>query len=128
MNQVLGLTTPAGGFDGLPPDPGSRRAGRYVELNQLPAQVADEEEHVQALHADGVDHEEIGRPDAFDLVAQERSPALTSLPSRTAPSIAANRSIAYHDSELEQLSADSLAPPQPVLPRDSGDQLPDLLA
>jgi len=126
MDQVLWLTVPSGGFDHLPPDPRSRRAGGDVELNQLSAQVADEKEHIQRLHADGLDHEQVGSPDAFDLVAQEGAPALTSLPPRTAPSIAADRSIADHDSELEQLSADSLSAPQPVLARHSSDQFPDL--
>jgi hypothetical protein len=42
--------------------------------------VADEEEHVQRLHIDRVDHEKVCGPDALELVAQERSPALTSLP------------------------------------------------
>jgi hypothetical protein len=90
-------------------------------MKQPPSLMADEEEHIQRLHADRLDHEQVGRPDAFDLVVQERLPALTSLPPRTAPSIAAYRSIADHDSELEQLSTDSLGAPQPVLPRHSSD-------
>ena len=60
-------------------------------------------------------HEQVRRPDAFDLIAQERSPALTSLALRTAPSIAANRSIADHDGEIEEFSADALGAPQRIV-------------
>ena len=47
MDQVSRLPAPGGGFDHLPPDPGRRRAGGDVEMNQFPALVADEEEYVR---------------------------------------------------------------------------------
>lgn len=94
MDQVLRLTAQGGSLDRLSPDSSRRRIGRDVEVDQLPSQVADEEGHVQSLHIDRVDHEKVCVPDALELVAQERSPALTSLPARTTPSIATYRSVA----------------------------------
>jgi hypothetical protein len=46
MDQVLRLMAPGGGFDHLLPDPCRYRAGGAVEMDQLPALVADEEEDV----------------------------------------------------------------------------------
>src|SRR5712691_6677675 len=86
-NQALRLTAPGGGFDHLPPDPGRRRARGDLALNQLPALVADEEEDIQGLEADGLYNEQVGGPDALDLIPQERFPGLTSLPLGTPPSI-----------------------------------------
>src|SRR5450759_2325235 len=42
MDQVSRLAAPGGRFDHLSPDPCSSRAGGNVEVNQLPALVADE--------------------------------------------------------------------------------------
>jgi hypothetical protein len=39
MDQVSRLTAPGGDLDHLPPDPGRRRAGGNVEMNQFPALV-----------------------------------------------------------------------------------------
>src|SRR5438552_16532409 len=89
-DQVFRLTAPGGGFDHLPPDPGRRRARCDLALNQLPALVADEEEHIQGLEADRLYNEQVGGPDALDLIPQERFPGQTSLPIGTPPSIAAN--------------------------------------
>src|SRR5712691_12582909 len=41
-DQVSWLTAPGGGFDRLSPDPRRFRVGGYVDVNQLPALVADE--------------------------------------------------------------------------------------
>src|SRR5712692_2811022 len=67
-DQVSRLTAPGGGFDQLSPDPGRRRASGDLALNQLPALVADEEEHIQALEADRLHHEQVCRPDSLDLI------------------------------------------------------------
>jgi len=128
VDQMSWLTAPSAGFDHLSPDPRRRRAGRNVEVNQLPARVADEEQHVQRLKADRLHHEQVRRPDALDLVAQECSPALASLPLRTPPSITAYRSVADHDPELEEFTPDALGAPQSVVLRHSSDQLPDFCA
>src|SRR6266571_7126934 len=109
-DQVLRLTPPGGGFDHLPPDPGRRRARGDLALNQLSALVADEEEHIKGLEADRLHHEQVRRPDALDLIPQKRFPGLSSLPLGAPPSIAVNRSIADHDRQLEDFSADALGP------------------
>src|SRR6266571_9541467 len=127
-DQVLRLTAPGGGFDHLPPDPGRRRARGDLALNQLPALVADEEEHIKGLEADRLHHEQVRRPDALDLIPQKRFPGLSSLPLGAPPSIAANRSIADHDRQLEEFSADALGAPQRVFPRHSSNQLPHFWA
>jgi len=116
VDQLSGLAAPGSGFDHLPPDPRRCRAGGNAEMNQLPALVADEEEHIQGLKADRLHHEQVRRPDALDLVAQECSPTLAPLPLWTPPSIAAYRSIADHDPQLEEFSADALGAPQTVVP------------
>src|SRR6266571_8581184 len=127
-DQVSRLTAPAGGFDHLPPDPARRRARGDLALNQLPALVADEEEHIKGLEADRLHHEQVRRPDALDLIPQKRFPGLTSLRLGTPPSIAANRSIADHDRQLEEFSADALGAPQRIFPRHSSNQFPDFCA
>jgi hypothetical protein len=104
------LTAPGRGCDHLPPDPRSCQAGGNIEMNQFPALVANEEEHVRPLEADRLHNEQVRRPDARDLVAQERSLTLTSLALRTPPPIAAYRSIADHDLQLQEFSADALMP------------------
>ena len=57
MDQISRLAAPGGRFDRLSPDPCRRRAGGNVEVNQLPALVADEQEDVQSLEADRLYHE-----------------------------------------------------------------------
>src|SRR6266851_5861899 len=51
-DQVSWLMAPGGSFDHLPPDPGRRRVRGDIEMNQLPALVADEEEDIEGLEAD----------------------------------------------------------------------------
>src|SRR5260370_15082474 len=67
-NEVSRLTAPGGGFDHLSPDPGRRRARGDLALNQPPPLVTDEEEHIQALEADRLHHEQVCRPDSLDLI------------------------------------------------------------
>ena len=62
--------------------------GRHLEVHQLAAAVADEEEYVEGLETDGLDHEEVGRPDGLGVVGQERAPALAGRTRAPSPSIA----------------------------------------
>ena len=85
------------------------------------------EEDVQGLETDRLNHEEVGRPDALELVGQECAPTLSvRLPVRAAPAIAPDGAVADDDAELEQLSPDPLGSPQTVVARHRGDQLADL--
>src|SRR5487761_879068 len=65
-----------------------------------------------------------GRPDTFHPIPQERSPTLTYLALRTSPSIAAYRSIADHDGELEEFASDALGTPSTDCPATFGQSVP----
>src|ERR1035437_450827 len=82
-----GLATPWSRLKQLPPDPCRRRTGRDVEMDQLTAVVTDEAEHLQDPGVNGVDHQEIGCPDALELVRQAGPPALAPGPRRLPPPV-----------------------------------------
>src|ERR1700730_13701123 len=58
VDEVTGMPTPGRRLQQLSPDPRSRRARRDVEMDQLPASVVNEEEDVQGLETDRLNHEE----------------------------------------------------------------------
>jgi hypothetical protein len=64
VDQMGRLTGPRRRFDQLPPDPCACGVGGDVEVRQLSAAVADEEDDVEDVVADRLDDEEVGRPDA----------------------------------------------------------------
>jgi hypothetical protein len=84
-------------------------------MDQLTTVVADEEEDVEDPVVNGVDHQQIGRPDSYELVGEERPPPLAAARRRLAPAIAPNGSLAHHDLELEELTADALGAPESVI-------------
>jgi hypothetical protein len=47
-----------------------------LEVEELSATVADEEQHVQGLEAEGLDHEQVGGPKGACVVDEEGAPAL----------------------------------------------------
>jgi hypothetical protein len=74
-------------------------------MDQLPASVVNEEEDVQGLETDRMNHDEVGRPDALELVGQECAPTLSiRLPVRSTPAVAPDGAVADDDAKLEQLS------------------------
>jgi hypothetical protein len=75
VDQVSGLATPRNRLKWLLPDPDRRRTGRDVEVDQLTAVVADEEEDVQDPVVNGVGDQEIGCPDALELIREESPPS-----------------------------------------------------
>src|ERR1700682_5453245 len=77
MNEMGRLVPPRSRLQQLLPDPGCRRTGGDVEGDQLTALVADEEEDTQDPVVNGVDDQQIGCPDALELIRQEGPPALT---------------------------------------------------
>src|ERR1035437_3043620 len=66
VDEMSGLPTPGRRLQELAPDPGGGRARGDPDLHQLPPSVPDEEEDVQGLVADGLDHEQIGGRDALE--------------------------------------------------------------
>ena len=76
MDQKLRLPTEGRRLQHLAPDPGGGRAGRDVEVNPFPSIMAEQEEYIEDAVTHRLDHEEIGGPDAAQLVAQEGPPAL----------------------------------------------------
>jgi hypothetical protein len=49
--------------------------GTYLEVKQLTAVVADEEDGLEGLEGQGLDDEEVGGPDCLSVVGQEGAPA-----------------------------------------------------
>jgi hypothetical protein len=90
VNEVGWLSTPWSRFQKLLPDPGRGRTGGDVEMDQLTAVVADEEEDVQDPVVHGVGDQEIGCPDVLELIREEGPPALAPAPRRLAPPVSAN--------------------------------------
>ena len=76
VNEMTGLPTPGGRLQELPPDPGGGRARGHIDVHQFSPSMPYEEEDVQGLEPDSLDHEEVGCPDALELVGQEGAPAL----------------------------------------------------
>ena len=62
----------------LAPDPGGGRAGRHVEVNPFSPVVSNQEEDIEDAVAHGLHDEEVGGPDATQLIGQEGTPVLGS--------------------------------------------------
>src|SRR5215472_4342720 len=126
VDQEPGVLAPGRGLDHLAPDPGGGRVGGHVEVAQATAVVADQEEDVEGLEGQGLDHEEIGCPNGLSVVGEEGAPALAGRSGRSAAAVAADGACADGDAELEQLATDPLGAPVRVLQRHGGDQLANL--
>jgi len=126
LDEVGRFATPRCRLKQLLPDPGRRRTGRDVELDQLTALVADKD--VQDPVLNGVDDQQIGCPDGPELIREKGPPSLGSAARRLAPPISADRAIADDDPQLEQFAANALGTPEPVLLGNPGDQIPHLAA
>ena len=122
--QVARLPAPRRGFKDLLPDPGSTRVGRQVAMDQLAASVRNEEEDIQRPKGEGLNGEQVRRPDLWPMVGQEGPPGLTGWASGSALPVPLNRPLAHGNPELEQLTPDPLAPPARVLPGHPRDQFP----
>src|SRR2546425_8308287 len=122
VDEVLGPTAPGRRLQELVPDPGSGRTGGDVEVDQISPLVIDAEEDVEGPEGHGLDHEEVGRPDATKLVRQEGSPALAVARPQPPPSVPPDGTVAHHDAELQQLAADAFGSPERILVRDPSDE------
>jgi len=68
------LAVPTAAFNNLLCRPLGGRMRCHVEVENLPAGVMDHEEHVQGTKRDGLNGEEIARPDFGPALPQERAP------------------------------------------------------
>lgn len=59
MDQVERLSCLGRGIEQLLPDPGHRRMGGHVEMDQLATLVLDKEQHVERLEGQGLDDKQI---------------------------------------------------------------------
>jgi hypothetical protein len=91
-------------------------------VEQLSPFVADEKEDIEAPEGHGVDDEQVGGPDAAQLIGQEGSPALAPHWPRLPPSVSADGTVAHHHAQLQQFSAYALGPPAGILLRDPTDE------
>ena len=64
--------------------------GRYLEVKQLTPAVANEEDDVERLEGQGLDHEEVGGPDRLSVVGEEGAPALAGRSRMASPALAAD--------------------------------------
>jgi hypothetical protein len=62
--KVWRLAVPTATFDNLLSGPRGGRMPRHMNVENFPAGVMDHEEHVQCSKRDGLDAEEIARPDS----------------------------------------------------------------
>jgi hypothetical protein len=85
--------------------------GGDAEVEKAAAIVADQEEDVEGLEGQGLNHEEIGSPDGLGVVGKEGTPALAGRPGWPPASVTANGACAAGDAELEQLATDPLGAP-----------------
>jgi len=95
-------------------------------MDQLSPSVGDEEEHMDSSEPNCLDDQQVGSPDPSHLVGEERPPPLSPDGGRGSPTVSADRSVADHDPELEELTSDSLATPEWILAGDAADELADL--
>src|SRR5262249_6470452 len=70
--------------------------------------------------------QQVGGPDRWSVVAQERPPALARGRRRSLPTVPLDRGLADRDPELLELPADPFGAPPRIRLRDRRDQLPDL--
>src|SRR5713101_1840470 len=115
VDQESGLSAPGGGFDQLAPNPGCGRVRGYLEVEQLTAAVADEEQDIKGAQAERLNHEQVGRPDGMGLIGQEGALALAGRARASPPAVAPNGAGADRDSQLEELAADAFGAPERVL-------------
>jgi hypothetical protein len=97
-------------------------------MDQLTAVVTDQEEDVQDPVVNGLDDQEIGCPDALELIREEGPPALAPGPRRLPPAVSADGAVTDDDPQLEQFAANALGAPEPVLLGDPGDEMLNLAA
>src|SRR5712691_7914511 len=122
VDQVLRSSAPGRRLQELVPDPGGGRTGGDVEVDQFPPFVADNKEDEKGPEAHCLDNEQVGRPDAAQLICKEASPALVVARPQPPPSVAPDGTVAHHDAELQHLAADALGPPERILVRDPADE------
>ena len=95
--------------------------GGYLEVDELAAAMTDEEEDVKGLEGQGLNNQEVGRPDRLSMIRKEDATALAGRSRRARPAVATYRARADLDAELEQFAADTLTAPERVLARHAGD-------
>jgi hypothetical protein len=71
--------------------------GGYIQVNRLSALVLDEKEDIERLKGQSLHHEQMGRPDAGELVAKEGAPGQARRTRRPWPAVSADRSGAHDE-------------------------------
>jgi len=85
-----------------------------------------EEEDVQHLESQGLENQEVGGPDHLRVIGEKGAPTLARRWRMAASPVAPDRAGTDDNAELEELTADALGAPEPVLARHGGDQFPNL--
>src|SRR6266566_1815867 len=124
VNEKCRLPTQGRRLHHLAPDPGGRRAGRHVEVNPFAPVVSNQEEDIEDAVAYGLHDEELGGPDATQLIGQEGTPVLGSAGLDPTPTVGPDRAVADDNTQLQQ--PDALAAPKGILLGNSGDKRTNL--
>jgi len=72
VNEVVRPAPPRRRFQELLPDPSGRWIGGDIETDEFPPLVADEKEDVKDPEAQGLEHEQVGSPNASKLKIEPR--------------------------------------------------------
>ena len=124
VDQEFRLPAERRGLQHLAPNPGGGGAGGDVDMHPFASIMAEREEDLGDAVADGLDHEEVGGPDAAQLVAQEGPPVLVIVArTESPPAVAPDGAVADDKAEFQQFAPDALAAPKRILLGDAGDQL-----
>src|ERR1700676_3073652 len=125
VNQVFVPVLKSNCLTQLLQRPGGTRMGRYITMDQAPAAVFDQHEHVQRRDRGGYGNEEITSHDSLSMQAQECRPA--HIPPR--PTRRSSRQVLPHGSWRhskskfqEELIGNAFFTPHRILVRHSADK------
>lgn len=113
-DHVLRLLAPWCGFSQLLPNPLCCRVGGHVQVNEPAPAMRDEDDDVERLHGDGLNREEVGRPDVGCVVPEESSPGLRRWAAVDRSAVAPDGPGAYLIAQLAQFADDAHAAPERV--------------
>lgn len=84
-------------------------------MNPFSPVVSNQEEDIEGALAHGLHDEEVGSPDATQLIGQEGTPVLGSAELDPTSAVAPDRAVADDYTQLQQFAPDALAAPKRIL-------------
>src|SRR5215469_480321 len=109
--------------------PIASRMGSHIEMQDSSAPVLDDKQTVQKLKSDRRNGKEIARDDYFTMVVEKRQPALAGIPTATnCTTVTCDRPFRDLKAEHEKFTVDFRCSPGRIVPRETTDQISNLLA